>query len=194
MKHLRKYTGYHETCHVIINHFKPTLALDNMNNYQPMSNLSFFAEVLEKVITNHLNSHRNSSNKSNHYRCAHRKFHSTETALLKIHDDILSSLDDAGKVTALSVLDVFAAFNTIDHTILLRRLDDWFKVSEKGLDWSKLYLTGSCQRLKLGLRLSSKADLHFGVSQWLFLGSLLFTLYTTPLCSMISGHAISHHL
>ena len=54
--------------------------------------------------------------------------------MLKIHNDILESMD-AGKVTALTLLDLFAAFDTIDHTILLRRLDDWFGVTGKPLDW-----------------------------------------------------------
>ena len=96
-----------------------------MKNYRPVSNLSFLSKVLGKVVVNQLNTHINSSNKSNQYQSAYRKFHSTETALLKIHNDILASMD-AGKVTALTLLDLSAAFDTIDHTILLSRLDDWF--------------------------------------------------------------------
>ena len=123
----------------------------------------------------------------------HRTFHSTETALLKIHNDILTSMD-AGKVAALTLLDLSAVFDTIHHTILLRRLDDWFGVTGKALDWFKSYLTGRCQRIKLGDCLSSKANLKFGVPQGSVLGPLLFTLYTTPLSSMISGHAVPHYL
>ena len=101
---------------------------------------------------------------------------------------------DAGKVTAQTLLDLSAAFDTIDHTILLRRPDDWFGATGKALNWFKSYLTGRCQKIKLGDCLSSKADLKFGVPQGSILGSLLFTLYTTPLSSMIFGHAIPHHL
>ena len=100
-----------------------------------------------------LNSHINSSNTSNQYQSACRKFHSTEIALLKIHNDILTSMD-AGKVTALTLLDLSAAFDTIDHTILLRRLDDWFGVTGKALDWFKSYLTGRCQRIKLNVNVN----------------------------------------
>ena len=56
----------------------------------------------------------------------------------------------AGKITALTLLEVFAAFDTKDHTILLRRLDDWFGVTGKALDWFKSYLTGRSQRIGLG--------------------------------------------
>ena len=164
-----------------------------MNNYQPVSNLSFLSKVLEKVVVNQLNSHINSSNTSNQYQSAYRKFHSTETALLKIHNDILASMD-AGKVTALTFLDLSSAFDTIDCTILLNRLDEWFGITGKVLDWFKSYLTGRCQRIKLCDCLSSKAGLRFGVPQGSVLGPLLFALYTTPLSSMISGRAIPHHL
>ena len=164
-----------------------------MKNYRPVSNLSFLSKILEKVVASRLNSHINSSHISNHYQSAYRKLHSTETALLKIHNDILSSMDD-GKVTALTLLDLSAAFDTIDHTILLRRLDDWFGVGGKALDWFKSYLTGRSQRIKLGNCLSSKSDLSFGVPQGSVLGPLLFTLYTTPLSSLISGYSIPHHL
>ena len=100
----------------------------------------------------------------------------------------------AGKVTALILLDLSAAFDTIDHTILLRRLDDWFGVTGKALNWFKSYLTGRCQRCRLGDCLSSKANLKFGVPQGSVLGPLLFTFHTTPLSSMICEHAIPQHL
>ena len=172
---------------------KLTLNRDDMKNYRPVSNLSFLSKILEKVVTSRLNSHINSSHTSNDYQSAYRKFHSTETALLKIHNDILSSMDD-GRVTASALLDLSAAFDTIDHIILLRRLGDWFGVSGKALDWFKSYLTGRSQRIKLGNCLPSKSDLSFGVRQGSVLGPLLFTLYTTPLSRLVSGHAIPHHL
>ena len=97
-------------------------------------------------------------------------------------------------LTALTLLDLSAAFDTIDHAILLSRLDDWFRVTGKALNWFKSYLTDRCQRIKIGDCLSSKADLKFGVTQGSVLSPLLFMLYTTPLSSMIFEHTIPHHI
>ena len=72
---------------------KKPLNKESMRNYRPVSNLSFLFKVLEKVVVNQLNTHINSSNTSNQHQSAYRKFHSTETALLKIHSDILASMD-----------------------------------------------------------------------------------------------------
>ena len=172
---------------------RPTFNRDDMKNYRPVSNLSFLSKIFEKVVASRLNSHINSLHTSNDYQSAYRKFHSTETALLKNHNDILSLMDD-GRVTALTLLDLSAAIDIIDHTVPLRRLGDWFGVSGKALDWFKSYLTGRSQRIKLGNYLSSRYDISFGVPKGSVLGLLLFTLHTTPFSSLMSGHAIPHHL
>ena len=87
---------------------KPTLNKDIMNNYRPVSSLSYFSKALEKVVVNQVNSHVTNSSTFNQYQSAYRKFHSTETTLPKIHYDILASMD-AGKVTELTLLVLSAA-------------------------------------------------------------------------------------
>ena len=86
-----------------------------------MSNLSFPSKILEKVVLRQLSNHLLINNLFYSHQSAYRAGHSTETALLKIVNDLLSALDE-DKVSLLSLLDLSAAFDTIDHSILLSRL------------------------------------------------------------------------
>jgi hypothetical protein len=138
-----------KTAHVIPLLKKPSLNKDEMKNYRPVSNLCFVSKVLEKVVASRILTHIDSSNASNPFQSAYRKLHSTETALLKIHNDILTAMDK-GKVTALTLLDLSAAFDTIDHSILFQRLCGWYGLDGTVICWLKSYLTNRCQRIKLG--------------------------------------------
>ena len=107
---------------------KSNLDKENMKNYRPVSNLSFLSKILENAVACRLYSHLSRTKTWSQFQSAYRKSHSTETALLKIHNDILSAMDE-GKVTALTLLDLSAAFDTIDHSMLLGRLEDWIGVA-----------------------------------------------------------------
>ena len=124
---------------------------------------------------------------------AYRKQHSTESALLKIHNDILLNMAK-GSVTALTLLDLSAAFDTIDHTILLNRLNGYYGISELALGWFKSYLLGRTHSVKVGSTLSHPVALHYGVSQGSVLGPILFSLYANPISSIIHSHSsINYH-
>ena len=97
---------------------KKTLCRNEFKNYRPISNLSFLSKILEKIVAKRLNAHIEEHLLSNHVQSAYKRFHSTETALLKIHNDIICNMDNS-KVTALTLLDLSAAFDTIDHATLL---------------------------------------------------------------------------
>ena len=77
---------------------------------------------------------------------AYRDKHYTETALIKVQNDILSALD-AGSSAILLMLDLSAAFDTIDHDILLSRLCNVCGITGNALDWFRSYLTGRIQRV-----------------------------------------------
>ena len=123
---------------------------------------------------------------------AYRKFPSTDTALLRVHNDISVSLD-SGHVTALTLLDLSAAFDTIDHT-LTNRLTEWYGVSGMALAWFKSYLCSRHQKIKIDKSFSDSTLLEHGVPQGSVLGPLLFSLYTAPLSTIISSYGLSHHL
>ena len=87
------------------------------------------------------------------FQSAYRKHHSTESALLIIQNDILLNMAK-GSVTALTLLDLSATFVTIDHTILLDRLNVYYGLSELALGWFKSYLSGRTHSVKVGSSLS----------------------------------------
>ena len=111
------------------------------------------------------------------FRSAYRKHHSTENALRNIHNDILLNMAK-GSVTALTLLDLSAAFDTIDHTILLGRLNVYYGISELALGWFKSYLSGRTQLVKVGSTFSHPAALQYGIPQGFVLGPMLFSLST----------------
>ena len=123
------------------------------------------------------------------FQSAYRKHHSTESALLNIQNNILLNMAK-GSVTALILLDLSAAFDTI----LLDRLNVYYGLSELALGWFKSYLSGRTHSVKVGSTLSHPAVLHYGVPQGSVLGPILFSLYTNPIISIIHSHSsINYH-
>ena len=101
---------------------------------------------------------------------------------------------DSGKAVAVTLLDLSASFDTIDHTIHFNCLRDWFGMDGTVLMWIKSYLTNRRQKIKLGYSFSDAFSLPYGVPQGSVLGPLLFTLYNTPLSHIISSFNVTHHL
>ena len=96
-----------------------------LKNYRPVSNLSFVSKLIEKIVLSQLSEHLSVDKLFSMYQSAYRPGHSTETALLKVFNDLLMSMDE-GKVSLLTLLDLSAAFDTIDHEILISRLEHDF--------------------------------------------------------------------
>ena len=171
---------------------KPTLDPENLKNYRPVSNLSFLSKIIEKVALLQLQDHLDQNNLLYPLQSAYRAGHSTETALLKIVNDLLCALDD-GKVSLLSLLDLSSAFDTIDHHTLLSRLQHTFGISNTALSWFQSYLHDRSRAVSVNGLLSLPAVLQYGVPQGSVLGPILFVLYTQPISDIVSHHGISHH-
>ncbi len=150
-------------------------------------NIAFLSKVLEKTVAVQTQDFLNSNNLYPSFQSAYRKFHSTETALLKVTNDILRTLDNHQDVI-LVMLDLSSAFDTLDHDILLARLESYFGFSDTVIKWFKSYLTGRSQSVVIGDVVSTSRHLEYGVPQGSVLGPLLFTLYIAPLEDVISKY------
>ena len=125
---------------------KTGLDSDILENYRPVSNLTFISKVIERVVSGRLNEHLIKNSMFNPLQSAYRDKHSTENALIKVQNDILSTLD-AGSSAMLLMWDLSAAFDTIDHNILLFRLCNVYGITGDAPDWFRSYLTGRIQRV-----------------------------------------------
>ena len=145
------------------------------------------------IAFSRIQSHLSSNSLSSSFQSAYRIFHSTETTLLKIHNDLILAMD-RGEVTSLILLDLSAAFDTVDHSIFLTRLQNWFGLDGLSLNWFTSYLSSRSQAVSINDSISAFSTLSCGVPQGSVLGPLLFTLYTTPLGSVISKNSLKYHL
>ena len=93
---------------------KPTVDINDIKNYLPVSNLSFVGKVTERIVRRRLLAHINTNGLDETYQSAYRARHSTETALMKVHNDIAGHLDN-NEAVLLVMLDLSAAFDTINH-------------------------------------------------------------------------------
>ena len=158
-----------------------------------MLNLPFLSRITEIIVLSQLNDHLISNKLFSPLQSAYKPHHSTETALLKVVNDLLTAPDN-GKICILTLLDLSAAFDTIDHNILLHRLEHTFGISDSALSWFRSYLSDRTQIVTVnGLR-SDETLLSLGVPQGSVLGpAVLFVLYTQPLFKLIKKHFIQHH-
>ena len=104
------------------------------------------------------------------YQSAYRRDHSTETALLKVLSDLITAVD-SGQLALLSLLYMSAAFDTVDHDILLQRLDGTYEIQGKVLKWFSTYLSGRAQAVHINGISSPEIPMKYGVPQGSVLGA-----------------------
>uniref|UniRef100_A0A3B3I2H5 Reverse transcriptase domain-containing protein n=1 Tax=Oryzias latipes TaxID=8090 RepID=A0A3B3I2H5_ORYLA len=163
-----------------------------MDNYRPVSNLPFLGKIIEKLVFIQLHDFLNEHNVLEKCQSGFRTNHSTETALLKILNDLRHNYDSQ-KLSVLVLLDLSAAFDTVDHQILIDRLRSRVGLSGTALNWFHSYLTDRHFFVSMDTRSSGVHEIGCGVPQGSILGPILFNLYMLPLGDVIRRHGVDFH-
>ena len=177
---------------------KPGLDLIS-KNYRHISNLPFISKLVEKCMLEQLLKHCKIHNLLPDFQSAYWKHYSTETSLIRLTNDILWSMERE-HITSLAILDLSAAFNTVDHGILLQILKQKFGFYDKALKWFQNHLRPQSFRVNINGKYSKLKDLEFSVQQGSCSGANLFTCYCSlitdsmPSSMTLSGFADDHSI
>ena len=164
--------------------------VDILSSYRHCSNLTQVSKCLQKVIAQQLIEH--TSEMTELYQSTYKSNHSTETALIAVCHDIKSGFYNR-KGTALIMIDLYAAFDTISHFILLQRLINRYGITHNSLKWFQSYLAEIYQCVSISDHHSYKFKLTTCVPQGSVLGPLLFLLYVQAIGDIIRKHGLSFH-
>ncbi|KAK7895247.1 hypothetical protein WMY93_020572 [Mugilogobius chulae] len=143
---------------------KPGLDPNDFNNLRPISNLPFVSKILEKTVAAQLHSYLITNNLYEQFQSGFRPLHSTETALLKITNDLLIA-SDSGLLSILVLLDLTAAFDTISHTTLIHRLKS-LGICHTPLSWFISYLSNRSQFVQLKTHKSNLSLSLLDLNSW----------------------------
>ena len=168
---------------------KSGLDPDCASNYRPISNLMFLTKLIERVVCQQLTAYLLANHLLVPEQSAYRQDHSTGTAVLKIASDVFDSAD-TGHVTLLALLDLIAAFDTVDYDILLQRSYD---VGGTALRWVRSFLSGRTQVVHFNGHLSTESLLTCGVPQGSVSGPKFFTLYTADVVRIAQSFGVCIH-
>jgi len=172
---------------------KPSLDASDLNSYRPISNLSFLSKLMERVVANRYTAHAENNSLFPDRQSAYRRYHSTETVVMSVLNDVIRAADE-GKVTCLVLLDLSAAFDTVDHDILLDVLRRRFLVDGAALEWFRSYLRGRTQVFHAGQQESATVSVSCSVPQGSVLGPVEFISYSEDVTAVVDKSGINHHL
>ena len=181
--------------HAIITPRLKTSGLDpaDMKNFWPISNLTFISNIVERLVCRQITTFLERNKLIPKEQSAYARGHSTETAVLKLISDFYSATDK-GEVSLLGLLDLSAAFDTVDHSILINRLQNAYGIQGSALSWIRSFIEDCTQSVKFAEGQSVKSLVLCGVPQGSVLEPILFILYTSDVIGIAHRHGIHLHL
>ena len=170
---------------------KSSLNCEDMKNYPANLQPSIYLEIIEKVVK-HLDAHMAQYHCHEYFQSTYREYHSTETALLRVHNDICQAINDK-KCVYVVLLDLSTAFDMFQHSVLLRRYEGSLGISDSALNWCRSYFIGGNQSSNILSTSSVPKPFTSGMPQGSVMGPFGFPSYTGPVGRICQKHGIPYH-
>ena len=180
--------------HALVNPLLKKQDLDQevLKNYRPVSNLPFTSKILEKVVSKRIKGHLAKFSLEDPLQSAYKCHHSTETALIKVHNDLTAALE-SGSGAVLIMLDLSAAFDVLDHKILRERFRKHFGITDDALELLDSYFFNRTQSVVIDGVTSEMKVLKSGVPQGSHFGPGAYGMYSKPVGAIIRLHGLLYH-
>ena len=163
----------------------------NPTSYRPISLLPVISKITEIIISKQLMKYMTESLQLNTNQHAYRSNHNTTSAICKLADSLYESTDD-NMISIILAVDQSAAFNTVDHKILLQKLSK-YNCSEQTISWFRSYLQYRTQTVYIRNKLSNMKSIECGVPQGSILGPLLYIIYTNKFSDIMTTENNCNH-
>ena len=164
-----------------------------LKNYRPVANLSFISKIIEKAIATKIHDHLINNDIVDNFQSAYKAGHSCETALLRVYNDIVTTIG-RGNGAMLVLLDLSAAFDTIDHDNFFCILEKYVGIRGNALKLIKSYFSNRTQRVQIDDVLSDFVNFICGVPQGIGFRTFKFCLYLLPMSAILKYHKIGYHV